>query len=730
MTVGSLPFPPMTSALAAVVRRAVDRIRQRDPERDALRRALRAAVIVPSAAAVSFAIAGDSQTPLYTIFGSFALMVLADFPGNRQTRAVAYAGLGINGAILITLGTVVAPHAWLSVVLMFLLGVAVTFSGVLSETIAAGQRATLLTFVLPACTPTGPIDERLLGWAVALAVCVPAALFLLPPRHYGELRRHAASAVSALADRLEGKATRSEVADAMYALRENFLGADFRPVGLTAGSRALVRVVEDLEWLADRVSDEAGPALRDMQAPGVRVLRCSAAVLGQTRVADRTADRANLEAALTQLRSVAGGRYREDIVAILGADDDDTAAALGRKLLNRRTIAATIGATGRVIAAAAAADARPVWARALGRRLPPTTATDRLLPETAAVTSTTSGFLSGRSVAVRNSLRTGLGLALAVAIVHLFPVEHGFWVVLGAMSVLRSSALTTGTKMLRAVLGTGIGFVLGAVLIHVVGVDPAVLWVLMPVVVFGSAYVPEIASFTAGQAAFTMMVLIFFNLIVPTGWNVGLIRVEDVVVGALVGVMVSLLLWPRGATASATAAVESARGVFARYLEAVVLRITRGEYEEMADKVATLSHDALASSRVADDAVRQYLSESGGTTDFRGPIVRAFNRAIRVRAAADLIMDIPTPPPLGTYPRVREVVEFHVNAIRDRLAGKLDTAQAWTPIGDEFVVALRAESDGGDMAISAAMPLVTVAAAIGELELVYPRPVEPDPVHR
>ena len=163
---------------------------------------------------------------------------------------------------------------------MFLLGVAVMFSGVLSETIAAGQRATLLTFVLPACTPTGPIDERLLGWAVALAVCVPAALFLLPPRHHDELRRHAASAVSALADRLEGKATRSEVADAMYALRENFLGADFRPVGLTAGSRALVRVVEDLEWLADRVSDEAGPALRDMQAPGVRVLRCSAAVLG------------------------------------------------------------------------------------------------------------------------------------------------------------------------------------------------------------------------------------------------------------------------------------------------------------------------------------------------------------------------------------------------------------------------------------------------------------------
>jgi len=55
------------------------------------------------------------------------------------------------------------------------------------------------------------------------------------------------------------------------------------------------------------------------------------------------------------------------------------------------------------------------------------------------------------------------------------------------------------------------------------------LWALMPAVVFGSAFVPEVASFTAGQAAFTMMVLIFFNLIVPTGWSVGLISLATTV---------------------------------------------------------------------------------------------------------------------------------------------------------------------------------------------------------
>lgn len=700
--------------------RVIRRVAQRDPDNDALRRAVRAATVVPLAAAVSFAVAGgNAQTPLFTIFGSVALLVFSDFPGNRQNRAVAYAGLGINGSILITLGTLVAPLPWAAVLGMFVIGVAVTFSGVLSETIAAGQRATLLTFVLPACTPPGPIGERLLGWTIALAVCVPAALFVLAPRHHGQLRRRAARACSTLADRLDGEATAADVGRAMDALRETFLGADFRPVGLTAGSRALVRVVDDLEWVADRTGQPGGVTLRDKPAV-VRVLRCSAAVLRIAKGADRDLARADLEAALMTLRTLARGRWREDLDAILGVADDDDAVELGRDLLRRRTIAATVSATGRVIAAAAAADARPVWARALGRRLPPTGASDRLLPETVAAAQITSGFVENRSVAVRNSLRTGLGLALAVAVTHLFPVEHGFWVVLGALSVLRSSALTTGTRVWRAVIGTGIGFLLGAVLISLVGVDPVVLWMLMPLVVFGSAYVPEIASFTAAQAAFTMMVLIFFNLIVPTGWAVGLIRVEDVLVGAAVGVVVSLLLWPRGATASVTRAIDSSRALSARYLRAAVLRITRGAYEERNDEVWTLSHDALAASRVADDAVRQYLSESSGETDFRAPIVRSFNRAIRLRMAADLIADIPTPPPLGAYPGVRAVVEEHVEAIYERVTGTFDPADPVAPISEDFVRALRSEARVDDLGVSAALPLLTAAAAIGELELIYP----------
>jgi hypothetical protein len=500
---------------AGLWRRAADRVRSRDPEKDGLRRAVRAAIVVPIAAAVSFTVGGGSQTPLFTIFGSIALLIVVDFPGNMNARALAYGGLAVNGAVLISLGTLAAPIPWLAVTLTFLIAVAVTFSGVLSEIVAAGQRATLLTFVLPVCTPSGPLGERLLGWLIALLICVPAALFLFAPRHHGELRRHAATVCAVLADRIEGSASAADVTAAMDALRANFLGATYRPVALTAGSRALVRVVDDLQWLCDRVTGDTGELLGPIGEPVVRVLRDCARVLRITRSAARSGERAQLAAALVDLRTIAVGTYRQDIVDILAESDDDAAVGLGRTLLNRRTIGAATGVTGRLIASAAAADARPVWARVLGRRLPETGIADRVYSETTALTALTSGHLATRSVTARNSLRTGLGLALAVLVTVVFPVQHGFWVVLGALSVLRSSALTTGTTVVRAVTGTVIGFVLGAIVIEVLGVDPVVLWVLLPVVAFGSAYVPEIGSFTASQAAFTMMVLIVFNLIVP-----------------------------------------------------------------------------------------------------------------------------------------------------------------------------------------------------------------------
>src|ERR1035437_8200502 len=73
------------------------------------------------------------------------------------------------------------------------------------------------------------------------------------------------------------------------------------------------------------------------------------------------------------------------------------------------------------------------------------------------------------------------------------------------------------------------------------------MWTAMPLVVFLASYASSAGGFEAGQAAFTQTVIVIFNLLAPTGWQVGLVRVEDVALGTGISVLVGLLLWPRGA---------------------------------------------------------------------------------------------------------------------------------------------------------------------------------------
>ena len=182
--------------------------------------------------------------------------------------------------------------------------------------------------------------------------------------------------------------------------------------------------------------------------------------------------------------------------------------------------------------------------------------------------------LSFRSVWFRNAVRGAAGLALAVAVIEITDVEHGFWVVLGTLSVLRSNALGTGATALRAIGGTAVGFVVGAAVMIGVGGHPVALWVLLPLAVLVSGAAPSMISFAAGQAGFTLVVIILFNIIQPTGWKVGLTRIEDVAIGCGVSIVVGLLFWPRGAMAALGRALSDAFVMSSSYLADAVVRLT------------------------------------------------------------------------------------------------------------------------------------------------------------
>jgi uncharacterized membrane protein YccC len=175
---------------------------------------------------------------------------------------------------------------------------------------------------------------------------------------------------------------------------------------------------------------------------------------------------------------------------------------------------------GRTIALTAAAERRSWLQRMLGRQ------PEGLPGSLSAAEARAAAHVQPHSVWLRNSIRAAAGLALAVLVARLTGVQHSFWVVLGALSVLRSNALSTGQDSLRALGGTVAGLLAGAAILQGIGTNEVALWILLPIAILLAGVAPAAISFAAGQAAFTLTLVILFNLIKPAGWQVGLLRLE------------------------------------------------------------------------------------------------------------------------------------------------------------------------------------------------------------
>ena len=243
--------------------------------------------------------------------------------------------------------------------------------------------------------------------------------------------------------------------------------------------------------------------------------------------------------------------------------------------------------------------------------------------------------LAPRSVWFRNCLRAGLALALSVLVAKASDISHAFWVVLATLSILRSNVVTTGATVVSALVGTLAGFVLATAAITVLGPHPLWLWISLPIAVFLSGYAPAAISFGAGQAMFALLVVELFNLMVPEGWEVGAVRLEAVAVGAVVALVTSLIMWPKGASAAlrgeVAAHVRAGRRVVEAAFNALIGRAD-------AEQVDAARNAALDARHRADEAFAAYIGERGAKhvpLDTVGWLVRL---PIVMRVAADAVI--------------------------------------------------------------------------------------------
>src|SRR3954465_11936623 len=247
---------------------AVAWLRERDPRFGALRRAGRAALVMPAMLALGDVVIGNPAVATFAAFGSFAMLLLVDFPGPMRARLQAQAALAVTGGVFVCVGTLASRSPALAAVAMALVAFGVLFAGVVSSVLAGATTSLLLAFILPVSLP-GPvasIPDRLAGWGIASGLSLLAIGLLWPVPAGNPLRTAALEACRALADRLRSEVARdlrgpstspagppdaavARADEAVDELHRVFFATPYRPTGLSTAARTTVRLVDELRWL-------------------------------------------------------------------------------------------------------------------------------------------------------------------------------------------------------------------------------------------------------------------------------------------------------------------------------------------------------------------------------------------------------------------------------------------------------------------------------------------------
>jgi uncharacterized membrane protein YccC len=610
-------------------------------------RAVRATVVIPSLFAITDKVIANPQMALFATFGGFATLIIASFNGTRRDKLTAHLGLAVAGSLALSIGTLVSGTTWLAAVVTVPVTFAIFFAGIGGPNAASGSTAAMFAYVLPVASAgdAGMIPSRLAGWWLASAAGTIAVLLLSPRPPGSRLRAAAAELAGELASRVraaaDGEVTKPEaMLAAKDRLRAAFTAAPYRPTGLATADQALSSLVQLLEWAATQASDafdghvdltRSCPQDRDLLRRAAGLFDDSRALLsGQPADPDIAGTEAARARSAERLRELSGRPGEPD--ARLAAAQ--AVHAQGISVVAESAVADALIVSHRASAATIAAERRQWYGAADGAPASALAGSPRVAGLAGAATLVRR-HASVRSVWFLNSLRGALALAAAVAVADLSGVQHGFWVVLGTLSVLRTSAASTGATAWRALAGTAVGFAIGAALLVGIGTEQAALWVAFPLAIAIAAYAPGTTPFLVGQAAFTVTIVVLFNLLVPAGWRVGLLRIEDVAIGCAVSLAVGVLFWPRGVSSVVGDDLADAFRTGSAYLTQAV----DWALSELLVPPAAAVAAASAGIRL-DDAVRGLLTEQGSKRLSKEDLWALVNASTRLRLTAHTLAEL------------------------------------------------------------------------------------------
>lgn len=206
----------------------------------------------------------------------------------------------------------------------------------------------------------------------------------------------------------------------------------------------------------------------------------------------------------------------------------------------------------------------------------------------------------------RHAVRLAVVVALTELLVQRVALPRAYWAVVAASTVLRPDFGQTFTRGVERVLGTIAGVVVATLI--AVAIDPSGWGVVAVVAALAwCTYAVFPASFAAGIAMLTGVVVFLLHAVAPDTAQTALDRGIDTAIGGTIG-LIAYALWPTWSALSTGPLLARLADAQHVYLDAVLGGLTTGR-RMPETQLRTLARDARLASADADAAIGLARSE-------------------------------------------------------------------------------------------------------------------------
>ncbi|MEH2073676.1 MAG: FUSC family protein, partial [Nostoc sp.] len=215
------------------------------------------------------------------------------------------------------------------------------------------------------------------------------------------------------------------------------------------------------------------------------------------------------------------------------------------------------------------------------------------------------------SVLFRHALRLALIVTFAELLASVLPLPRGYWITLTALVALKPNFGGTSETTVQRVIGTIFGGIIGISLILLLkntlpmsttGYAYAVCFLFL---VFVAMAVRSL-SYSIFIILLTPAIILLLNLIRAGGWEVGVLRIVDSLIGGVLALLGSYLLFPSWERQQLPAQLEKTIRANLAYFQQVIANYLHPQPDE---SINMLRHQAALENVNANAAAQRLFSE-------------------------------------------------------------------------------------------------------------------------